>query len=50
MVVHKVLKTGEIYECIEKKCKWKEEVPADKLKANKETPTEKVKKEDVKKS
>jgi DNA topoisomerase-1 len=35
MVVHKVLKTGEIYECIEKKCKWKEPVPAEKLK-NKE--------------
>jgi len=35
MVVHKVLKTGEVYECIDKKCKWKEEVPADKLKGNK---------------
>ena len=32
MVVHKVLKTGEIYECIEKKCKWSEAVPEDKLK------------------
>jgi DNA topoisomerase-1 len=36
MVVHKVLKTGEVYECIDKKCKWKEDVPANKLKANKE--------------
>jgi len=44
MVVHKVLKTGEVYECVEKKCKWKESVPADKLKANKE----KVEKEDAK--
>ena len=32
MVVHKVLKAGEFYECIEKKCKYKESVPADKLK------------------
>jgi hypothetical protein len=32
MVVHKVLKTGEVYECIEKKCKWSEAVPKDKLK------------------
>ncbi|MCH9741271.1 MAG: type I DNA topoisomerase [Epsilonproteobacteria bacterium] len=32
MVVHKVLKTGEVYECISKKCKYKERVPADKLK------------------
>ncbi len=32
MIVHKVLKTGEVYECIEKKCKFKEPVPADKLK------------------
>jgi len=32
MVVHKILKTGEFYECIEKKCKFKEKVPADKLK------------------
>ena len=32
MLVHKVLKTGEVYECIEKKCKFKEPVPADKLK------------------
>ena len=32
MVVHKVLKTGEVYECIDKKCKWSEPVPADKLK------------------
>jgi len=46
MVVHKVLKTGEVYECVEKKCKWKESVPADKLKANKE----KVEKEDAKES
>ena len=37
MIVHKVLKSGEVYECIEKKCKWKEEVPADKLKVNTET-------------
>jgi DNA topoisomerase-1 len=36
MVVHKVLKTGEVYECIDKKCKWKEAVPADKLKGKKE--------------
>jgi DNA topoisomerase-1 len=55
MVVHKVLKTGEVYECIEKKCKWKETVPADKLKGKKEpkeddTKKEEVKKEDVKKS
>lgn len=32
MVVHKILKTGQFYECIEKKCKYKEPVPADKLK------------------
>jgi DNA topoisomerase-1 len=55
MVVHKVLKTGEVYECIEKKCKWKEAVPADKLKGKKEpkeddSKKEEVKKEDVKKS
>ena len=36
MVVHKVLKTGEVYECINKKCKWKESVPANKLKGKKE--------------
>jgi DNA topoisomerase-1 len=35
MVVHKVLKTGEFYECIEKKCKFKEPVPQDKLKSPK---------------
>jgi len=34
MVVHKVLKTGEVYECIDKKCKWKEDVPLNKLKVN----------------
>ena len=32
MLVHKILKTGQFYECIEKKCKYKEPVPADKLK------------------
>ena len=32
MVVHKILKTGQFYECIEKKCKYKEPVPTDKLK------------------
>ncbi len=32
MVVHKVLKTGEFYECIEKKCKFKEPVPKEKQK------------------
>jgi len=32
MVVHKVLKTGEIYECIDKKCKWSEAVPKEKQK------------------
>ncbi|MBU1668621.1 type I DNA topoisomerase [bacterium] len=32
MLVHKVLKTGEVYECIEKKCTFKEPVPEDKLK------------------
>ena len=32
MVIHKVLKTGEVYDCIDKKCKWKEDVPADKCK------------------
>jgi DNA topoisomerase-1 len=35
MVVHKILKTGEFYECIEKKCKFKEPVPAEKLKNTK---------------
>jgi hypothetical protein len=35
MVVHKVLKTGEFYECIEKKCKFKEPIPQDKLKSPK---------------
>ncbi|SFV53037.1 DNA topoisomerase I [hydrothermal vent metagenome] len=39
MVVHKILKAGEFYECIEKKCKYKEPVPADKLKV-KETEKE----------
>jgi len=32
MVVHKVLKTGEIYDCIDKKCKWSEPVPEAKQK------------------
>ncbi|MBD3792988.1 MAG: type I DNA topoisomerase [Campylobacterales bacterium] len=32
MVVHKVLKAGEFYECVTKGCKYKEPVPADKLK------------------
>ncbi len=32
MVVHKILKTGQFYECIEKKCKFKEPVPEDKQK------------------
>jgi len=49
MVVHKVLKTGQVYECIEKKCKWKEEVPADKLKEIKKPKVEE-KKEDGKES
>jgi DNA topoisomerase-1 len=43
MIVHKVLKTGEVYECIEKKCKFKEDVPADKLKGS----AEESKKEDA---
>ena len=43
MIVHKVLKTGEVYECIEKKCKFKEPVPTDKLKGR---PQGEEKKED----
>ena len=50
MIVHKVLKTGEVYECIEKKCKFKEPVPADKLKGLPEAEEkEKIKKEEIKK-
>ncbi len=32
MLVHKVLKTKEVYECLDKKCKFKEDVPADQCK------------------
>ena len=39
MVVHKLLKTGEVYDCIDKKCKWSEAVPEDKQKG---LPAEKV--------
>ena len=48
MVVHKVLKTGEIYECIDKKCKWKEEVPADKQKGLPEVKAKEEQKDDKK--
>jgi hypothetical protein len=52
MIVHKVLKTGEVYECIEKKCKWKEPVPEDKLKGLPEVEEKKSeeKEENVKES
>ena len=50
MVVHKVLKTGEVYECIEKKCKWKEDVPADKLKGTVKEEKNKEDKKNVEKS
>jgi hypothetical protein len=46
MTVHKVLKTGEVYDCVDKKCKWSEAVPVDKQKGLPEPKEEEKKTED----